>query len=74
MHIYIYIYIYICIYIYIYTYIYIYIHICSRFGSSLALPGVRRRLPPDAPPPPVLVRPVRLLRVSISEGLTQASS
>ena len=90
IYIYIYIHIYIYIYTYIYIYIYcihlcicmcIYIYICRE--REIFIKTLGQRLPAAAPDPLhrqpglttiALVRPVRLLRVSISEGLTQADS
>ena len=59
----VYIYIYVCMYMYIY--IYIHIKLCDVF---LLL------LPAEVPDTYTCVRPVPLLRVWVSKGLTQADS
>ena len=60
---YIYIYIIIIIYIYIYMYIYIYIYIYAQRIRAYGTYACSYR-----------IRPVRLLRVRVSKGLTQADS
>ena len=64
IHMYIYIYIYMCVCISLSLYIYIYIYIVESRPSGKVLCLNEKSM----------VRPVHLLRVSISEGLTQANS
>ena len=61
LHICIYIYIYIYVYVYIYIYIYIYIYSggAETVGDQSSAPG-----------PVPLIRPIPLLTLCISEGLT----
>ena len=75
-HTYTCIYIYICIYVHMCVYIYIYIYIltyCSVFCSNMDAESVKRDETPwsiyDGP-----LRPISLLTLRISEGLTQAQS
>ena len=56
--------------VYIYIYIYIYIH----KGAPPRMPGPVSKPVPASLPLGTRVRPVRLLRVWISEGLTQTNS
>ena len=73
----IYVYMYICIYVNMYMcviYIYIYIHIYIGVPQHLAGGHAAAGRPPEPEQGEARVRPVHLLRVSISEGLTQADS
>ena len=55
-------------------YIYIYIYIYKVAGEAERLPGSIADVDPSAARHLGPLRPVRLPRVSISEGLTQANS
>ena len=76
----IHIYIYICMYIYIYIYMCIYIYIYrererERYYVNQVQPTLHGFvLTHEACPKRALLRPVRLLRVRVSDCLTQADS
>ena len=66
-----------CVYIYIYTHTYTYVHIGfvhTYFTKAVRRPGPREGGRSGPAEGRASLRPVRLLRVSTFEGLTQANS